>query len=180
MRKDNKNLTSGFTLIELLVVVAIIGMLASVVLAQLLKAGDKGADAAVKANVDSVRTQAQAYYYANTQSFNSGANVASAACPSNATTNMLADTVLKAALAEANKQAGGTVPTNGGGANTYTATRCGISPKSFAIVVNLSASDGGAWCVDSSGTSKRTTNLATVAGSIAGAGTTASPYVCGT
>jgi len=52
----------GFTLIELLVVIAIIGILSSVVLASLNTARDKGEDAAIKANLNNVRTQAELYY----------------------------------------------------------------------------------------------------------------------
>jgi prepilin-type N-terminal cleavage/methylation domain-containing protein len=52
----------GFTLIELLVVIAIIGILSSVVLASLNTARAKGADAAIKANVDSARAQAELFY----------------------------------------------------------------------------------------------------------------------
>ncbi len=56
--KSNK----GFTLIELLVVIAIIGILSSVVLASLNTARDKGADAAIKANLNGIRAQAEIVY----------------------------------------------------------------------------------------------------------------------
>lgn len=56
--KSNK----GFTLIELLVVIAIIGILSSVVLASLNTAREKGSDAAIKANLNGVRAQAELVY----------------------------------------------------------------------------------------------------------------------
>ena len=58
----NKN--KGFTLIELLVVIAIIGILSSVVLASLSSARNKGKDAAVKAQLASMKAQAELYYSA--------------------------------------------------------------------------------------------------------------------
>ena len=51
----------GFTLIELLVGIAIIGILASVVLASLNTARDKGTNAAVQSSVNNVRAQAEIF-----------------------------------------------------------------------------------------------------------------------
>ena len=58
MTKTNR----GFTLIELLVVIAIIGILSSVVLASLNTARGKGANAAVKSNLNNIRAQAELVY----------------------------------------------------------------------------------------------------------------------
>ncbi len=66
-----KTNTRGFTLIELLVVIAIIGILASVVLASLNSARDKGADAAIKSNLNNARAQAELYYDSNARTYTS-------------------------------------------------------------------------------------------------------------
>ena len=57
-----KGHNKGFTLIELLVVIAIIGILAGIVLVSLNSARGKSADVAVKANLKTIQTQAEAIY----------------------------------------------------------------------------------------------------------------------
>lgn len=62
MKNPAHKLQRGFTLIELLVVVAIIGILATVVLASLGSATDKSKDAAIMATLSQMRAQAELQY----------------------------------------------------------------------------------------------------------------------
>ena len=133
-----KNLKKGFTLIELLVVVAIIGILASVVLASLNTARAKGADAAIKANLANIRAQAELVYDGATP--NSYATVC-------ANANVVA--ALTAALTAA------------GSASTV-ADVCNNAAGAWAAAVPLKTLSTNYWCVDSLGTSAlRTTALST-------------------
>ena len=68
--KQNGN--KGFTLIELLVVIAIIGILASVVLASLNSARAKGKDAAIKAQLSSMRAEMELYFDSQSNSYTGG------------------------------------------------------------------------------------------------------------
>jgi prepilin-type N-terminal cleavage/methylation domain-containing protein len=129
MQKNNK----GFTLIELLVVIAIIGVLASVVLASLNSARNKGADAAVKANLANARAQAEIYYDGNNSSYN---NVCTAAGG------------IAAPVAAAGTAAGGTPVCNNNAAGWAASTEM----KSTKLIGPSSGTDY--WCVDSSGASK--------------------------
>lgn len=123
----NKN--KGFTLIELLVVIAIIGILASVVLASLNSARAKGADAAVKANLNNMRAQAEIVYdSANPNSY----------------ATVCADPNIVKALAAANSASGGTAV-------------CNNSAAAWAAASPLKTSATTYWCVDSTGTSSQKT-----------------------
>ena len=55
----------GFTLIELLVVIAIISLLSSIILASLSSARNKGGNAAIKEDLNNIRSQAEIIYSSN-------------------------------------------------------------------------------------------------------------------
>jgi len=122
-----KNFKKGFTLIELLVVVAIIGILASVVLASLNSARTKGADAAIKANLSGVRAQAELVYDVP-QSY----------------ATVCADPNVTKALAAATLAGG-----NGGA--------CANAATTWSLWAGLKGTVADAWCVDNTGTSKQIT-----------------------
>ncbi len=141
----NKN--KGFTLIELLVVIAIIGILSSVVLASLNSARNKGSDAAIKANINNTRAQAEIFYDSNANSY----------------TGVCADDSIEKQLAAA-KNAGGwsnAVNVTFGTAGSAGTVTCHASSTAWGIEAPLKA--GGFVCVDSTGAS------ATSSGSTLGA-----------
>jgi prepilin-type N-terminal cleavage/methylation domain-containing protein len=128
------NLKKGFTLIELLVVVAIIGILASVVLASLNSARAKGADAAVKANLANIRAQAELIY--------DNANGSYAA--------VCADATVTSALNAASQAGAGN--TTSDVCNNIAASWSAAAPlKSTNVFGAASGTDY--WCVDSTGKS---------------------------
>ncbi len=156
-----KNFKKGFTLIELLVVVAIIGILASVVLASLNSARTKGSDAAIKAALSGARAQAELFYdtgqtYASvcTATGGIGPMVLNAA-QKLATTATVGATAQAFVYGSAGTAAGNSV--------------CHDGAAGWAAIVSLKSptTTSSGWCVDSTGASKEATTL------------TASSLVCG-
>jgi prepilin-type N-terminal cleavage/methylation domain-containing protein len=142
-----KIINRGFTLIELLVVIAIIGILSSVVLASLNTARGKGADSAVKSNLNSIRSQAELYYDNNNNSYGT---FAVATCPTTATAgSIFNDTTIIKAIDSALASGG-----NG--------TRCVSTPTAYAISVGLKTA-GQSWCIDSTGKAKQFAGTPTAA-----------------
>ncbi len=135
------NLKKGFTLIELLVVIAIIGILSSVVLASLNNARNKGADAAVKSNLNGIRGQAELWY--DTNSYVYGPTVADTSC-TGAGTSLLSDNNIKNAIAAATAQ-------KATGANV-----CIASSTAWAVNMPLKGATGKWYCIDSTGFSTTT------------------------
>lgn len=68
-REIKRDKGGGFTLIELLVVISIIGLLSSIALASLNSARDRAANAAVKSNLATLRSQASLYFENNNGSY---------------------------------------------------------------------------------------------------------------
>ena len=133
-----KSLNKGFTLIELLVVIAIIGILSSVVLASLNTARAKGANAAIKSNLNNTRAQAELAY-------DTAGNYGAVCTDAN---------VAKAVAAAAVAGGGNTGTVNA--LNTAGNTTCYQATATWVIQSSLKVAESGNayWCVDNTGTSK--------------------------
>jgi type IV pilus assembly protein PilA len=157
-----KNFKKGFTLIELLVVVAIIGILASVVLASLNTARAKGVDAKITSEMSSMRAQALLYTQAGSAvgTASSCAPTISSIFDATATNyglgNLLTDIDTTAGLANV---ACGSTANNAGDPGSGT----------WVVAAKLTSGSAGYYCVDSTGVSRNKTSGGTAYAALIGA-----------
>jgi prepilin-type N-terminal cleavage/methylation domain-containing protein len=125
----------GFTLLELLIVIAIIGLLAAITLASIGSSRAKGTDAAIKSNLNAVRTQIELHYVNNGNNYGSGMSINT--CPLSGSTMFYTNVAVRKAI-EAIESVNGA-----------DSVLCVLTSGRWAVQSPLVS--GGYWCIDSRG-----------------------------
>lgn len=122
----------GFTLIELLIVIAIIGIISSIVIGSLNTARGKAANAAVKSDLNNVRSQAELVYDQNNGIYGAG---------------LCSDSKVRAGLDDAGRKSSGVA----------SSAVCFSDNYSWVAQSPLKVPDSNGntyWCIDNGGVSR--------------------------
>jgi len=153
----------GFTLIELLVVISIIGLLSSVVLASLANARLKGADGAIKSDMNSIRTTAGLDYETFGGKYNTTGNqVYTNVCSTVVTPGTILVNINKAVVHMKS-------------VNGNQEAQCNINAAGSAYMIAVPMRTTNTfWCIDSTGVSRSKNAVGVNYSSFTGSGT--SPF----
>jgi prepilin-type N-terminal cleavage/methylation domain-containing protein len=147
MRKWFQASRRGFTLLELLVVIALIGIFASIVIANISRGRSGGSDSRVVAELQQARTTAEFFFNDNDTYGEPGAdvNVSGSDCGTNTTMFTDESSPMYPFGDTANYPAG-------------TILNCVQNDQSYALSASLSTQTAGKqdfWCIDSMGASRK-------------------------
>ena len=132
---SKKNLMYGFTLIELMIVIAIIGMLSTIILANLSNSRKQAKNSTIKNQMQSMKSEAELMYASNNGSY------------ANVCTNQATKPNPYALYSAARAQTGGTTG------------KCNTSASAYAASVPIATNPTNSfWCVDYKGAGKSITS----------------------
>ena len=135
----------GFTIIELLVVATIIGLIAAIIIAMVSNPRQKSSDAAIKQNLNTIRSQAELFYISNNNTYGSVMVFSDCDLATLLSGSLFLDPTIKEAIAAVKKANGGNAVKCASGDITGKGT-AGSWAVSSPLTEDIN--NGKFWCAD--------------------------------